>query len=69
MAVVDELIGKKFGRLTILDKRLPNKVLCECECGLKVVKALHNLTNHKVVDCGTHGNNRGKNNFGRSKLR
>ncbi len=60
MPVLMEIIGKKFGRLTVI-KRLPNKVtkkaslrnyLCECECGKQ--KALNpvKLKNGNTLSCG-----------------
>ena len=51
------LIGKKFGRLTILEdtkKRYYGYVVykCRCDCGNYTEAPSHNLKNGNVVSCG-----------------
>lgn len=57
MSKLYDIIGKKFGKLTVLE-RLPNEKnrqsvwLCQCDCGnLKKTKG-HFLVNGKVKSCG-----------------
>ena len=51
-----DLLGKKFGKLTVIEPR--NKGwLCECECGNRVVKTTYYLLHGPssfVADCGEH---------------
>ena len=55
MANVD-LVGKKFGRLTVLEKMPKGKGeswwLCECECGNRKVARGSSLKNGAVRSCG-----------------
>ena len=52
-----DLTGKKFGRLTVIEKREPNKKrktsmwLCRCECGNEKIIASHDLK-HGTLSCG-----------------
>ena len=56
-AKVDEMIGRKFGKLTVLE-RVENakdnnkQYLCECDCGNKVKKTGSLLKNGKTTKCG-----------------
>ncbi len=45
-------IGKKFGRLTVIDKLPDGKVLCRCECGKETVVYKSNLTSGHTKSCG-----------------
>lgn len=45
-------IGKKFGKLTIVDTYRRNanvRAICECECGEKIDRALYSITGEKAV--------------------
>ena len=52
------LTGKKFGRLTVIERHYPNdggnriRWLCECECGNKKVIYGHNLKAGDTKSCG-----------------
>lgn len=57
MSAATDLTGKKFGRLTALNRTESNKKggamwLCECECGEKVVANATNLRNGHTKSCG-----------------
>ena len=58
-----DLIGKKFGYLTVLEKAEPyvspkgkrlSQWLCECECGNKLIVTSSNLTRLHTKSCGCH---------------
>ena len=57
MAKASNLIGQKFGRLTVIE-RLENtkdgqtRWLCQCECGNKTSVRISNLKNGHVKSCG-----------------
>ena len=56
MGKFKDLIGMKFGRLTVLE-RAPNKGrqarwLCQCECGKKCVVPTARLNNGNTQSCG-----------------
>ena len=47
-----DLQGKKFGRLTVIGSKPPEKQICQCDCG-KVVEILtYNLTSGNTQSCG-----------------
>ena len=55
------LVGKKFGRLTVVDNAKPSinssgrirrKVLCSCDCGNTKIVYVDNLTGGKTISCG-----------------
>lgn len=53
----DSLIGKKFGRLTVVDNAGKSKYgarlwLCQCECGNKTTAQTAQLNNGKKRSCG-----------------
>lgn len=54
------LIGKKFGRLTVLDDSLKSPThrlaKCQCECGTETTQPLHAVVDGRVVSCGCHRN-------------
>lgn len=57
MSVVKDLVGKKFGRLTVLQREANDKKggamwLCECECKTKVVVNGTNLRSGHSQSCG-----------------
>ena len=58
MAKKIELIGKRFGRLTIVEEaeRRPNRAsrrwLCRCDCGGTTVAETSNLTSGNTASCG-----------------
>jgi hypothetical protein len=53
-----ELIGRKFGRLTILKKTAEKSFSgaylyrCKCECGKTITASLSNLKTKNVISCG-----------------
>lgn len=54
-----QMIGKKYGRLTVLCKSHQNKEnrwlwLCICECGNKVSRAKNQLENKSFSSCGCY---------------
>lgn len=56
-AFTDSLIGKKFGRLTVVDNAGKSKYgarlwLCRCECGNEVVVQTAQLNNGRKISCG-----------------
>lgn len=56
-AFTDSLIGKKFGRLTVVDNAGKSKYggrlwLCECECGNKITVQTAQLNNGRKRSCG-----------------
>lgn len=54
----DELVGKKFGRLTVLSKHSAKngkwRYNCSCSCGNEKVIAGRQLTNGDCVSCGCY---------------
>lgn len=50
----DGLIGKKFGRLTVLKiiYEKQSKCLCQCECGNQIICLVTNLNNGNTKSCG-----------------
>jgi hypothetical protein len=49
----NDIIGKKFGRYTILEK-INKKYLCLCECGAKKEVYFSHLKNNEIVSCGCY---------------
>ncbi len=54
---INELIGKKFGRLTVCDFCYRNEggdylYRCKCECGNFKIASRHNLIHNSVRSCG-----------------
>lgn len=54
---IDEMIGKKFGKLTVLERVENNKnrekrYLCECECGNRKIITKNNLLHNHTKSCG-----------------
>lgn len=52
-----DIVGEKFGRLTVLKYNHSNKnyikyYLCKCECGNEIVTRKSNLLNGKTKSCG-----------------
>ena len=57
--LVDDLSGKRFGRLTVLglDHMNWNSIsywLCKCDCGNEVIVARHNLLRGTTKSCGCY---------------
>ena len=50
----EDLIGQKFGKLTVISLAsiYPRKYLCNCECGGQAVVQSSNLKNHHTQSCG-----------------
>ena len=46
------LIGKRFGKLVVLEKIPGGKHLCQCDCGNIVEVITYNLTNGNTQSCG-----------------
>lgn len=55
MKKYEDLTGKRFGHLTVLEKaydvRFDIKWLCQCDCGLKIDVASRRLLSGKVTSC------------------
>lgn len=53
---IEDLIGKQFGRLTIIEKAPSDAthayVKCECNCGKIVIKERSQVVNGVVKSCG-----------------
>ena len=49
---LEEIIGKKFGRLTVLEYAGNSSYLCECDCGNKVTVLTSNLKKGNTKSCG-----------------
>lgn len=47
-----DLIGQKFGRLTVIERDPPESQLCQCDCGKIVSVLTYNLTNGNTQSCG-----------------
>jgi len=47
-----ELIGEKFGRITILSEKENRKALCLCSCGKKKIMRVNDLKRGKSKSCG-----------------
>lgn len=57
MSKPKNLIGEKFGKLTVVERRKNSKSgkamwLCECECGNKVIIPTYRLTMGETRSCG-----------------
>lgn len=57
MAKRDSLIGQRFGRLKVygIGERGENgkyKILCDCDCGNKVITVMYDLTSGNTKSCG-----------------
>lgn len=58
MAQKINLVGKKFGRLTVIEEAKKHTKssaahwLCECECGNRKIVLSHNLRDGQVRSCG-----------------
>ena len=55
--IQEELIGRKFGRLTIVSiektgKNYKKKAVCECECGKKHKADLDQIKMGRTSSCG-----------------
>ena len=59
-SIRDEIIGKKFGHLTVLEYIGDKKYRCQCDCENKTIKDVlkHNLENGSTYSCGCIGNGR-----------
>lgn len=47
-----DLVGKKFGRLTVKERIGPNKWKCKCECGNEIIALGSNLQRMNTSSCG-----------------
>ena len=59
----ENLVGRKFGRLTVIRRLKPEEVqteqynwLCRCDCGNEVTVIGCNLSNTKSCGCSAHNN-------------
>lgn len=61
----DDFIGKRFGRLVVLEKAEPyispkgyrkTRYLCQCDCGNKKIITKNALVSHNTVSCGCWNN-------------
>lgn len=48
------LIGRKFNRLTVIEELEGNKVLCKCECGNEVIADRGNVRSGHTKSCGCY---------------
>lgn len=59
LILIKDLIGKKYGRLTIVGEAAKTgsrrRVLCLCDCGKEKSIALNNLTSGHTSSCGCFG--------------
>ncbi len=62
------LIGKKFGRLTVVNVLSPGQIECICDCGKKTTYDWQILENGKVVSCGCYRESLGISRKGESRL-
>lgn len=46
------LLGQKFGKLTIIQKSENSKWKCVCDCGNEVVASENDLISGNVIGCG-----------------
>lgn len=58
-AVWNNLVGKRFGKLLVVEKstqRVGNRIsfLCKCDCGREKIVSGHNLTQGNVSSCGCY---------------
>lgn len=63
------LIGVKFGRLTVIEYIKGGKWICQCECGNKHIAATGDLNKNKVNSCGCYKSEYVKNKNYTHKLR
>ena len=55
-----DLIGKKFGRLTVIERLKEKKYgkqvtwLCKCDCGKETIVTTGSLTSHNTTSCGCY---------------
>ena len=49
-----DLVGKKFGKLTVIEPVPPFSQRCKCDCGNEVIVETSNLTNHNTQSCGCY---------------
>lgn len=52
------IVGKKFGRLTVISKSKAGKRMCRCDCGKVVGVYTGNLTNGNTMSCGCYQRDR-----------
>lgn len=56
LPAIDNLLGMKFGRLTIVGRDFENegrtRVICDCECGVRKSYVLSNLKRGTTKSCG-----------------
>lgn len=48
------LVGQKFGKLTVIEPVPPFSQKCICDCGTEVVVETSNLTSHNTQSCGCY---------------
>lgn len=52
-----DLLGKRFGKLTVIEKTKKGKQIawkCKCDCGKETIVITHNLIHEKIVSCGCY---------------
>ena len=49
-----DLVGQKFGKLTVIEPIAPIYQKCICDCGNEVIVETSNLTNHNTQSCGCY---------------
>jgi hypothetical protein len=49
-----DLVGQKFGKLTVVEPVPPFSQKCLCDCGNEVIVETSNLTSHNTQSCGCY---------------
>lgn len=50
--VISRWVGKKYGRLKVIEILIPRKAVCECDCGNTTIVFRSNLTRGNTASCG-----------------
>lgn len=54
--IFNEMLGKRFGRLTVITEDSialgKSKLLCRCDCGKEVIMPIHNIRSGHTQSCG-----------------
>lgn len=61
------LIGKAFGRLTVVDNVAPGRWLCRCACGRETISTTKSLNAGKATSCGCYRAEVSKASIGQTK--
>jgi hypothetical protein len=50
--VLDNYIGKRFGKLCILNVTIEEEFICKCDCGKEIIKPFKNIIYKNTKSCG-----------------